>query len=517
MSATDEFRAGAAARRYHEATNHTPEGVADQYAGNLDPELRPRLDKRYPTVPALPLPADVPPSSIPALDAIAEPTGRGATPAPAVDRELVARLCFLTDGITKRLRRGDRVYDFRAAPCTGALYHMELYLVAGELAGLPAGVFHYGVHDHALRRLRDGDFRAVLAAASGGDEAIAAAPAVMVVTSVFWRNAWKYANRAFRHTFWDVGTMLPNTLAVAAAAGLPARLVLGFADGQIADLLGLDLEREGVVALVPFGRTDDPPPPAPPVAPLDLPTEPYSVRELDFPLIRQTYRATLLADGDEAAAWRRTGFAQPRSASGASTIALPATASVAAAEPIEAVIRRRGSTRRFAGAPIALDQLSTLLDRTTRGIPSDALGPDGIPLNDAYLIVNAVEGLPPGAYRYRREGHALEPLRTMTEAAARERSFYLAWEQDLGGDAAVNVYFLADLDPILATHGDRGYRLAHLGGALVAGKLYLAAYALGLGATGLTFYDDEVTKLFSPPAAGTSVMFLIAIGRPATG
>ena len=69
----------------------------------------------------------------------------------------------------------------------------------------------------------------------------------------------------------------------------------------------------------------------------------------------------------------------------------------------------------------------------------------------------------------------------------------------------------------LAAYGDRGYRLAQLGGALVAGKLYLASYALGLGATGLTFYDGEVTAFFSPHAAGRSVMFLIAIGVPARG
>jgi nitroreductase len=179
-------------------------------------------------------------------------------------------------------------------------------------------------------------------------------------------------------------------------------------------------------------------------------------------------------------------------------------------DPIADVIRRRGSTRTFARAPIALGQLSALLDRTTRGVPSCSLGPEGVPFNTAYLIVNAVEGLAPGAYAYRRDRHALEPLRSLSKDDARERAAYLAWEQELGGDAAVNVYFLADLDPILARHGDCGDRLAHLGGALVADKLYLAAYALGLGATGLTFHDD-VPAFFGAHAAGKGVMFLVAI------
>jgi hypothetical protein len=50
---------------------------------------------------------------------------------------------------------------------------------------------------------------------------------------------------------------------------------------------------------------------------------------------------------------------------------------------------------------------------------------------------------------------------------------------------------------------------------VVAGKLYLATYALGLGATGLTFFDQVVTDAFSPHATGKRVMFLIAIGKPA--
>ncbi|MEK7219655.1 MAG: hypothetical protein AAB253_00560, partial [candidate division NC10 bacterium] len=91
-------------------------------------------------------------------------------------------------------------------------------------------------------------------------------------------------------------------------------------------------------------------------------------------------------------------------------------------------------------------------------------------------------------------------------------------------EASVNVYCLADLKPILARFGTRGYRAAQLAGGITGGKLYLAAYAERLGATGLTFYDDAVTEFFSPHAApkesgvlrtGKSVMFLTALGHPA--
>ena len=68
---------------------------------------------------------------------------------------------------------------------------------------------------------------------------------------------------------------------------------------------------------------------------------------------------------------------------------------------------------------------------------------------------------------------------------------------------------------MLAHFGNRGYRAAQLEAAIEGGKAYLAAYALGIGATGLTFFDDDVTRFFSPHAAAKSVMFLVACGLPA--
>jgi nitroreductase len=81
-------------------------------------------------------------------------------------------------------------------------------------------------------------------------------------------------------------------------------------------------------------------------------------------------------------------------------------------------------------------------------------------------------------------------------------------------DAAVNVYSLANVSSVLARFGNRGYRAAQLEGGITGGRLYLAAYAQRFGASGLTFFDDEVTEFFSPHAAGKSVMFLVALGHP---
>jgi SagB-type dehydrogenase family enzyme len=150
-----------------------------------------------------------------------------------------------------------------------------------------------------------------------------------------------------------------------------------------------------------------------------------------------------------------------------------------------------------------------VLSAATTDLPADFLGPKRASLLDLYLIVNAVDGLDPGTYYCHREKRALECL---APGAFRAQAGRLGLDQALPADAAVNVYALCALDPILAAFGNRGYRAAQMEGGILGGRLYLSAYALGLGATGLTFYDDEVIEFFSPHASGKDVMFLTAIG-----
>jgi nitroreductase len=105
-------------------------------------------------------------------------------------------------------------------------------------------------------------------------------------------------------------------------------------------------------------------------------------------------------------------------------------------------------------------------------------------------------------------------LEVLRRGDFRRQAGFLDLGQELAADASVNLYFLSDLDAVLGAFGQRGYRAAQLEAAILGGRAYLAAYGLGLGATGLTFFDDDVTNFFSPHAAGKSVMFLVAAGTP---
>ena len=187
------------------------------------------------------------------------------------------------------------------------------------------------------------------------------------------------------------------------------------------------------------------------------------------------------------------------------TSSAPLTAEVGA-ESVERVILRRGSSRQFQLAPIDAAALRSMLAAAMRPVPGD-----WPPLNDLYLIVNDVDGLAPGGYVYHAEGGELEMLHSGDH---RFMAGHLGLNQALAHDAAVNCYFLTDLDAVTAALGARGYRAAQLDASTRAGRLYLSAYSMGLGATGLTFFDDEVTQFFSPHAAGKSVMFLTLLGVP---
>jgi SagB-type dehydrogenase family enzyme len=492
-----------ALRAYHDATKHSVASVYGR-AHRLDWDTMPRPFKVYPDVAPLPLPRDFTSSTRPALDALADP---GDAPsdapgdAPPLDRVALARLLYFSAGIVRRrVYPGGEMY-FRAAACTGALYHIDLYLVCGPLPDLDEGVYHFGPHDFSLARLRTGDHRAAVVAATAEEPAVAAAPVVVAFASTFWRNAWKYQARAYRHAFWDGGTLVANLLAVAGAIGLPARVVYGFVDGELDRLLDLDAAREATIGLVALGCGATRPPPAPEAPPLGLATLPPSQREVDYPPIRAAHVASSLESRADVAAWRAAAeLHAPRATGGA-------RAPLAVAEPIETVILGRGSTRTFARSAIDRDAAATILRVATRGIPADVHAP-----SDPYVLVHAVDGLAPGAYAFDRATGDLALLRA---GDFRREAGHLALGQALAADAALDVFWLVDLAPVFARLGGRGYRVAQLEAAIEGGKAYLAAYALGLGATGLTFFDDDVTDFFSPDAAAKSVMFLVACGRPA--
>src|SRR5208282_4689593 len=294
-----------AAWKYHDGTKHSYWSIRNN-PHFLDWANRPLSFKIYPTIEPLPLPRDVPQTGVAALSAISEPVSsvRGDS---RPDLQDLARILHFSAGITKtRAYQGGEIY-FRAAACTGALYEIELYIVTGDLKGLDAGVYHFNPADISLRLLRKGDFRQNLVQAAAMESAVVRAPATILCTGTYWRNAWKYQARTYRHFGWDNGTLLANMLAVSAASGLPAEVVLGFVDAEVNRLLDLDARREVSLCLVPIGRTSESLLPAAREVPaLGFETIPLSKSEVEYPAMLQMHEASSLESEEEVREWRKT-------------------------------------------------------------------------------------------------------------------------------------------------------------------------------------------------------------------
>jgi len=497
--------------KYHNGTKHSYMSLR-VHPHFLDWENKPLLFKIYPTLEVTRLPKDFEPTGVTALSAIYSP-GVSSEKECLPNLDTMAQLLFFTAGVTKSKRFAGGETFFRAAACTGALYEIELYLVCRDLPDLPAGIYHFGTAEFGLRKLRSGDYRQVLVEATASDPAIAHAPLIVICTGTYWRNAWKYRSRTYRHFGWDNGTILANLLAVGTSLGLSAKLVMGFVDQQVNALIDVDPMKEVAFSMVALGNTKATPAGVPPLEALNLALMPYSKEEVDYPPMRQMHEASSLVSSDEVTSWRQATLTQSSLAAKGSLVDLqPPPGSTLPPDTIEQVIQRRGSTRKFSRESISLGELSTILERATHGIPADFLTPFGTQLNDLYLIVNNVRDLAPGAYFFHRNKQQLELLK---EGGFRQQARYLGLEQELPADASVDIFFLADLPKILTTFGNRGYRAAQLEAGIIGGKLYLAAYTLRLGATGLTFYDDDVVNFFSPHARGKNAIFLVCCGRTA--
>jgi SagB-type dehydrogenase family enzyme len=481
-----------AARRYRELTKHTPESVA-RSTHRLVWANKPTLYREYAGAETVPLPPPRP-LTRPVLEVL---TGAGAPveSAAALDFPLLTSLLFASGGITGT--RPDRRGDIRATAAAGALYPNETYVVSGAVEGLPPGLYHYDPKRERLTRLRDGDWRASLAEAAV-DERVRTAPASLVLTGILWRSAWKYRERGYRHLYWDGGMKLAHVLAAAGAASLPAHALTAFLDRDVDRLLGVDGRSESALAIVPLGEPGKEAEPGP----IPFAATPLSPQPIDHPEALGYHAASMLDEKSQVLAFRTATVAAPEKPPEKPNrlIALPEPA--ASAAPFDEVVRRRRSTRQFARRPIRAGELSAIL----------SLPPHGAARLETFVIVHAVEGIPAGAYRYDPAARALETLKS---GDLRQAAGFLALRQSLAADASAVVFYLADLNALFAAFGERGYRVAELEAGLTAGRAYLVTYALRRGATGLTFFDDEVTRFFSPRAAGLEPLLVVAVGVPA--
>ena len=453
---------GDTARLYHELTSYEPGREWTTPVGDLrvrqdfvpnDLETLPAPCKAYPSdLPVVELPRNWPPVAAPATAVLA---GRHVAAPAVLDLPALARLLHLSAGVVRAASRGGRRFLFRAAGSAGGRFPLELYVSAHGIEGLEDGVHWYDPVGHALLRVGP---------SAGG------AVTTLVVTGVPWRTGWKYAERGLRHVYWDAGTMLAQARALADSASLGPRLWTRFPDTGVSRLVGADGIHEFPVAVVGLGDGE------PAIqARGDAAAGAVDVAPVEFPLVTLAQHA---GDGD------RLGDPWPAGAS--LEREPPASAS------LDEIILQRGSTR-------LMDPAGTVPREVLEWSLAAALRGSRLP---HFIAVHAVEGLGPGLYRW---PSMAAPLRA---GDLRDELFRVCLDQELAHDASFVVIAAANTDEL----DDRGYREVQLDAGLVEGRLHLAAYALGIGASGMTFHDSEIAGLLREPLAG---LLFTCVGVPA--
>jgi nitroreductase len=407
---------------------------------------------------------------VPALAVLAgsaEPT----EPEPPVDLAGLSRLLHLTAGVVRTSQHKIGTHLFRAAGSAGGRFPLEFYVAVPEGSGLPQGVHWYDPVAHAL----------VLVGPPPRPVGPAPGAPTVVVTGVPWRTGWKYAERGFRHVYWDAGTALSQLLALADSAGYAPSLYSRFPDAAVSELVGADGTYEWPVALVTLGDG------APTITAAAAATAgSIDADPLEFPLVTAAQHG---GDLDHLGSAWATGAA----------VEVPTGPTTS----LDEVIAKRGSQRRMdpdRGLPV--DTLRACLDVALRGIDIEH-----------WIAVNAVTGLDSGIYRWPTLS---EPVRPVGPESMRAELYHVCLDQGLARDAAFVVIAATDVSRL----SDREYREAQLAAGIVEGRVHLAAYALGASACGMTFMDSEIPALLGGPRPGADAdglggLLFTCVGVPA--
>ncbi len=420
----------------------------------------------------------------------------GVSDEPITVSEL-ARLLHFANGVTGRRGSGGQTVALRAAPSAGALYSGELYIVAERVRGLDPGVYYYAPLDHALARLRAGSSRDVLRSAVERPDGIADAPAVVLLSNVFARYGWRYANRGYRYALIDSGHIGENLRLAARSTGLVDVSPLRFHDDLLNARLGIDGQAEAVCALHFVGR---PPrraralarPPAQhfaeqqAVSPEKVPTS--------GPITERYHAATKLVPAQGAAI---EASIPPAPA--------PVRAGLHPDMSVEECILRRRSADAFRSEPLTRQAFDWILQAAV-GQPTLVRAP-GVEL---VLAVHRVAGVAPGLYRFDRGGAGLSLVRA---GDLRRPLVTACLGQTKAGSCAVAFFGVGQLGRA-AARGDRTYRDLLIEAGAIGQRIYLAAEAAGLAARNLAaFRDDELNDLLELDGREVAAVHLTLAGH----
>jgi SagB-type dehydrogenase family enzyme len=493
-------------REYHEATKHSPQSVA-RSRHVLDWPNMPDPFRHYEGTPLLDLPADPPTPEISTISLLEGSFG-GTTA--KTGPEFLSQLFFYSAAISasKVVPSTAYRYALRVNPSSGNLHPTEFHFFTRGLKHWPDGLYHYRPSSHMAEQRVLGRLEEKLAGVS--------APIVFILTSVAWREAWKYQDRAYRYCLHDAGHAWQSLTLAARAIGCDSFATGHFPDDEIS-LKYRFHQDEWPMLLVELDGAS---------IPLDdRPLSESGVHQSEWSAgtanqLSQTQTAYPLLNRIHAATKLTGEFTQD----GCGRKHLPTHASSLIRRPpgidplcpFGKIARSRRSALDFQGGDrtMSLAQLSTVLSCAAQPLSADFARKSFIQL---YLYVHRVEGLEPGVYRHEPEHSASgqSNLEKIKSGDQRLMAAALCLRQDMAGNACAAFSLVGDLSNAAQIYGDRAYRYVHFEAGAIGQTLYLAAEALGLGASGIgAFFDDEVNTYLGLNIAEKQVVYHFAIGYP---
>ena len=521
---------------YHRVTKHHYNRFA-RGPGYLDWATQPEPFRWFEGAPRLPLPMLVADDTPPFHRLF----GREAPAPRPLGPESLSRFLELSLAVSAWKQAGDSRWALRCNPSSGNLHPTEGYLVCGPLPGLNStpGVFHYAVREHALEercRLSNEVFSALMQDFPPGTF-------LGGFSSIHWREAWKYGDRAFRYCQHDVGHALGACAVAAAALGWRLVLLEAVSDPELARLFGLDREADfeeaerehpdllfavqtcgGQMEIPRHWRVPDPE--AFRTANWQGRANRLSPHTVPWDYVDTAARATWRDHSGEGSSAAPGFFDESPCLRGAS----PRLERVTAGQ----IIRQRRSAVAFDGVTgMDREAFYAALGHTLHSLPFDCLGwPPQIHLA---LFVHRVFGLPPGLYfLVRNEAHEQElrslldagfqwrrpeacpdalPLFLLKEGDFQKTAAQVSCTQEIAGRSAFSLGMISRFEPSLEENGPWFYRRLFWEAGLVGQMLYLAAEYLGLRSTGIgCYFDDPVHDLLGLKGARYQSLYHFTLG-----
>ncbi len=512
---------------YHEKTKHRHYRYADAL-GYMDWDTQPNPFRRFEGAPvvSLALPSA---DRTPGYDQIYVP--RGVVPR-SVDRETISELFFYALSLSAWKSYMGITWSLRVNPSSGNLHPTEAYLLIRAVEGLsdhPA-VHHYAPEIHALERRAEFDPAVWSELVSGLPEGAF----FIGLSSIYWRESWKYGERAFRYCQHDAGHALAALRISAAALGWNLTLLPSVPEPQLAKLLGIDRGEEAhpaeweaptlLAAIAPSGGPVRPGTRLPPRAALAMGSATWTGKpnclssgHHDWPIIDAV-----------GAACRRTDLEKEPTGgfdSDARSIAVPCPVSESGHPrsqlTVGRIVRQRRSCLALDGRTgVSHKQFYSMLARV---VPQPDVAPwDSIPWPPAVhlgLFVHRVEGLSPGLYALVRDAAQRDafqehldpsfpwsapptcptslPLFLLKECDLRSLAIQVSCGQQIAGDGAFSVAMLAKFEPVLSEQGPHFYPRLFWETGMIGQILYLESEAEGRRGTGMGCYlDDSIHEAF---------------------